>query len=270
MTPKIILITGASSGIGKACAEMLSEIGHIVYGTSRKPQESDKENLFFLECDVTDKESATQCVEQILLEQGRLDVLMNNAGAGIVGALELTTKEEFDFQMKVNFEGVFNMCTAVVPIFREQRSGTLINMSSVGGVMGLPFQGLYSASKFAVEGFSEALRLELHPFGINVVLIEPGDFNTGFTSSRLISEATKNNEGYKEQFQITLKLIEDSENSGSDPIKIARLVSKIVSKDNPRFRYPIGNIVERLSIYVKRMVPGKFFQWILRVYYKVD
>lgn len=270
MKSKIILITGASSGIGKECARLLTEEGHIVYGTSRKAQVSEHANLHFIECDVTSKESVDACVNQIMQEQGRVDVVMNNAGAGVVGALELTTKEEFDFQMKVNFEGVFNVCTAVVPVFRKQRSGTIINMSSVGGVMGLPFQGLYSASKFAIEGFSEALRLELHPFKVNVVIIEPGDFNTGFTSHRMISHATKNHPDYQSQFATTLKLIEDNENNGNPPIKIARLVVKIVNKKRPRFRYPIGNIVERLSIYVKRIVPGRSFQWILRVYYNVN
>lgn len=266
---KVILITGASSGIGKACAQQLVKEGYIVYGTSRKPQKSEIPNFHFLTCDVTDRASVDACVAQILEEQQRLDVVMNNAGAGIVGALELTTKQEYDFQMKTNFEGMFNMCSATVPVFREQRSGTIINMSSVGGVMGLPFQGLYSASKFAIEGYSEALRLELHPFHVNVVLIQPGDFNTGFTSSRIISEATKTHQDYKNQFAVTLKIIEDNENNGGSPAKIAKLVSRIVSKKKPAFRYPVGNIIERLSIFVKRLVPGRFYQWILRVYYQV-
>lgn len=269
MTPKIILITGASSGIGKACAEKLVAEGHIVYGTSRKSVKSDKANLTFLQCDVTERASVDACVAQIVKEHGGIDVVMNNAGAGIVGALELTTPEEFDFQMDVNFKGVFNVCTAVVPILRKQRSGTIINVSSVGGVMGLPFQGLYSASKFAVEGFSEALRLELHPFKVNVTMIQPGDFNTGFTGHRMISKATQEHPEYKDQFAISLKLIEENEKGGSDPAKIAKLVSKIVRSSKPAFRHPIGNIVERLSIFVKRLVPGRFFQWILRVYYQV-
>lgn len=266
---KVILITGASSGIGKACADLLVEKGHIVYGTSRKPQKSEKENLHFIECEVTNRASIEACVQQILTEQNRLDVVMNNAGVGIVGALELTTPEEFDFQMRTNFEGMFNVCSAVIPAFREQHSGTIINVSSVGGVMGLPFQGLYSASKFAVEGFSEALRLELNPFNINVVLIQPGDFNTGFTGSRMVSEATKNHKDYAAQFATTLKLIEDNENSGSSPDKIAKLICKIVAKNKIGFRYPIGNVVERLSIFVKRIVPGRFYQWILRQYYQI-
>lgn len=266
---KVVLITGASSGIGKACAELLVAEGHIVYGTSRKEQKSNLPNLHFLQCDVTDKASVDKCIHTILSDQGRLDIVMNNAGAGIVGALELTTEEEFNFQMEVNFRGVFNVCAAVLPHFRKNRRGTIINMSSVGGVMGLPFQGLYSASKFAIEGYSEALRLEMHSFNVNVVLIQPGDFNTGFTSHRMVSKATSECEDYKDQFATTLKLIEDSENNGNPPIKIARLIAKIVNKEKPAFRYPIGSSVERASIFVKRIVPERFFQWILRQYYQV-
>lgn len=267
---KVILITGASSGIGKACAELLVKQGHIVYGTSRKAQKSTITNLHFLQCDVTDKASVDNCITQILRQEKRLDVVMNNAGAGIVGALELTTPEEFNFQMKVNFEGVFNVCTAALPHFRERRSGTIINVSSVGGVMGLPFQGLYSASKFAIEGYSEALRLEMFPFGVNIVLIQPGDFNTGFTGHRMTSKATQEHPDYKDQFATTLKLIEENEMNGNPPIKIARLVAKIVNTKNPAFRYPIGNIIERASIFVKRIVPGRFYQWILRKYYHIE
>ena len=267
---KVVLITGASSGIGKACAELLVERGHIVYGTSRKEQESTLSNFYFIQCDVTSRVSVKQCIDKIISDQGRLDVVMNNAGAGIVGALELTTQEEFDFQMKVNFEGVFNVSSAVLSHFRTNRKGTIINVSSVGGVMGLPFQGLYSASKFAVEGYSEALRLEMHPFNVNVVLIQPGDFNTGFTSHRMVSEATKECGDYSKQFETTLKLIEENENNGNPPIKIARLIAQIVEKDKPAFRYTVGNVVEKASIFVKRIVPGRFFQWILRKYYQIE
>lgn len=269
MTKKIILITGVSSGIGKCCADELTRHGHTVYGISRKPQLSKFPNLHFISCDVTDRESVQTAINKIIQQEGRIDVLMNNAGAGIVGALDHITKEEFDFQMKVNLEGVINMCCQVIPIFRKQRSGMVINVSSVGGVMGLPFQGLYSASKFAIEGYSEALRLELHSFNIKVKLIEPGDFNTGFTGNRVISHATLNDPDYKDQFECTLKIIENNENSGSNPSKIAKLVLRMVNKESNKFRYPVGNIIERLSIFVKRIVPGRLYQWILRIFYKI-
>lgn len=269
MDKKVILITGASSGIGKSCAEALVKDGHTVYGTSRKTQSNAENTIKYIQCDVTNRESVKSCVKDIISKEGRIDVLLNNAGAGVVGALELTTIEEYSFQMKVNLEGVVNMCCEVIPFMREKKNGTIINISSVGGIMGLPFQGLYSASKFAIEGYSEALRLELYPFNLRVVLIEPGDFNTGFTSSRMVSKATEWSSDYKEQFEITRQILENNEQSGSNPIKIGKLVSKIVNSNSRRFRYPVGNIIERLSIIVKRFVPGRFYQWILRQFYQV-
>ena len=190
MQSQVILITGASSGFGKITAQMLSEQGHIVYGTSRKPSE-DMNQVKMLVVDVTNSFSVCQAVERILLEQGRIDVLINNAGIGIGGALELATEEEVNIQMNTNFFGVVNTCKAVLSSMRKARKGKIINMSSIGGVMGIPYQGFYSASKFAVEGYSEALALEVHPFHIKVCVVEPGDFNTGFTDNRNISEQTR-------------------------------------------------------------------------------
>ena len=183
MQPQIILITGASSGFGKITAHMLSEQGHIVYGTSRKPSENIGK-VRMLVVDVTNSISVRHAVEQIISEQRRMDVLINNAGMGIGGALELATEEEVSMQMNTNFFGVVNMCKAVLPYMRKARRGKIINISSIGGVMGIPYQGFYSASKFAVEGYSEALALEVHPFHIKVCLVQPGDFNTGFTDNR--------------------------------------------------------------------------------------
>lgn len=147
-------------------------------------------------------------VERILSEQGRIDVLINNAGIGIGGALELATEEEVNIQMNTNFFGVVNMCKAVLPSMRKARKGKIINISSIGGVMGIPYQGFYSASKFAVEGYSEALALEVHPFHIKVCVVEPGDFNTGFTDNRNISEQTRLDADYGESFLKSLEIIE--------------------------------------------------------------
>ncbi len=267
--PKVVLITGASSGIGKACAEHLADNGFIVYGTSRKPLFSEKENLFTLQMDVTDRESVDRGVSKIIEEQGKIDVIMNNAGIGIAGALELATEEEIRLQMETNFMGMVNVCTSVIPYFKEEKKGKIINVSSIGGVMGLPFQGFYSASKFAVEGYSESLSLELHKFNIKVVLIEPGDFSTGFTGSRLISEATKKHPHYQDIFNRAFEVIEKEELGGSHPQEIASLVEKIIRKRNPKFRYPIGKFEQVLSIYAKRLLPNRWYQGILRNYYKM-
>ena len=269
MKAKVILITGVSSGIGKSCATLLAENGYTVYGVSRKSQVSEIANLHYISCDVTDRASIQCAVDAVMEKEGQIDVLMNNAGAGIVGALDLVTTEEYDFQMKVNVEGVVNMCSAVIPLMRKRRQGMVINVSSVGGIMGLPFQGLYSASKFAIEGYTEALRLELHPFNIRVKLIEPGDFNTGFTSHRVSSKATVADVDYTDQYAKTLQILENNENQGSDPSKIAKLILQIVNRNTRKFRYPVGNIIERLSVFVKRLVPGRMYQWILRIFYQI-
>ena len=267
--PNVILITGASSGIGKACAEYLAQKGNLVYGTSRKAMVSSHKNLFFLQMDVTNRDSISKGVNKIIEEQGQIDVVINNAGMGILGALELATEEEIRLQIDTNFYGVVNVCSIVASFFRKQRSGKIINISSVGGIMGLPYQGFYSASKFAVEGYSEALSHELHRFGIRVVIIEPGDFNTGFTGNRLISKASMEDDDYKKSVETTLHIIEKEETNGCHPSRIAKLVNKIVNKKNPKFRYPIGKFEQILSIYAKRMLPARWYNAILRTYYKM-
>ncbi len=206
MEQQVIIITGASSGFGKATAEMLSAKGHIVYGLCRREmQDSD---IRYRQCDVRNREQIATVVAEIVKEQGRVDVLINNAGMGIGGALELATEEEIDLQMGTNFMGCVNMCQAVLPYMRKAHKGKIINLSSIGGVMGLPYQGFYSASKFAIEGFTEALAAEVTGFGIRVCMVEPGDFATGFTGSRKNSQATMNDPDYGPIFKRSLAIIE--------------------------------------------------------------
>ena len=231
---------------------MLSEQGHIVYGTSRKPSENIGK-VRMLVVDVTNSISVRQAVEQIISEQGRMDVLINNAGMGIGGALELATEEEVSMQMNTNFFGVVNMCKAVLPYMRKARRGKIINISSIGGVMGIPYQGFYSASKFAVEGYSEALALEVHPFHIKVCLVQPGDFNTGFTDNRNISELTGQNE----------------ERNGCHPRKLGAAICKIVARKNPPFRTKVGPLVQVLFAKSKSWLPDNMMQYALRIFYAI-
>lgn len=264
---KVILITGASSGFGKATAELLAQRGHIVYGTSRTTKEHP--SVHFLNMDVRDRESIASGVRQIIEKEGRIDVLVNNAGMGIGGSLELATPEEIDLQMGTNFMGCVNMCQAVLPHMRKQRQGRIINLSSIGGVMGLPYQGYYSASKFAIEGFSEALSAEVRGFGISVSMVEPGDFATGFTASRKNSTLTLENEDYGDSFRRSLDLIEKEENGGLKPEVLARRIAKIVECRHPKLRYVVANLEQWFSVVVKRILPGNWFVGILRDYYKV-
>lgn len=268
MQSQIILITGASSGFGKFTAQMLSEQGHIVYGTSRKPSEN-MNNVKMLVVDVTSPLSIRQAVEQIISEQGRIDVLINNAGIGIGGALELATEDEVSKQMNTNFFGVVNMCREVLPAMRKARKGKIINISSIGGVMGIPYQGFYSASKFAVEGYSEALALEVHPFHIKVCLVEPGDFNTGFTDNRNISEQTRLDADYRESFLKSLEIIEKEERNGCHPRKLAAAICKIVARKNPPFRTKVGPLVQVLFAKSKRWLPDSVMQYALRIFYAI-
>lgn len=268
MQSQIILITGASSGFGKFTAQMLSEQGHIVYGTSRKPSEN-MNNVKMLVVDVTSPLSIRQAVVQIISEQGRIDVLINNAGIGIGGALELATEDEVSKQMNTNFFGVVNMCREVLPAMRKARKGKIINISSIGGVMGIPYQGFYSASKFAVEGYSEALALEVHPFHIKVCLVEPGDFNTGFTDNRNISEQTRLDADYRESFLKSLEIIEKEERNGCHPRKLAAAICKIVARKNPPFRTKVGPLVQVLFAKSKRWLPDSVTQYALRIFYAI-
>ena len=266
----VILITGASSGFGKAIAEELLRCGHTVYGTSRKVAENSITGLKMLQLDVTSREQIKVAVAQIIEQENTLDVVINNAGMGIGGALELATQQEIDIQMNTNFFGVVNICSEVLPYFRKNRKGLIINVSSIGGIFGIPYQGFYSASKFAVEGYSEVLSLETKQFGVKIVLVEPGDFNTGFTQSRIISTETQNNEDYRQSFERVLKNIEKDETTGANPKYLAKKIAKIINKKHPKFRYVITpNILQKLSALLSHLLPGRLFQSIVRLFYSV-
>lgn len=263
---KVILITGTSSGIGKASAEYLVKQGHIVYGTSRYPGSYPKPNDYtMLQMDVTEVESVQNAVNQIIKNEGKIDVLINNAGFGIAGAIEHTSLGKAKEQFETNFFGTVRLIKSVLPIMHKQDSGLIINISSIGGLMGLPYQGMYSASKFAVEGFTESLYKELRTSSINVVLVEPGDFKTSFTEKREISK----NSIQSDTFQKTLNIIENDENSGQDPIKIGKLLNKIINKSNPRLHYTVGAFDQKLAVFLKRILPNRLFDWIIMKHYKV-
>lgn len=265
---KVILITGATSGLGKACADYLADRGLIVYGTGRRSL-PDTEKVRYIQMDVTDPDSVTQAVERVIAEQGSIDVVVNNAGMGIGGAAELATVDEIRLQMRTNFMGTVHVCAAVLPYMRQNGGGTIINVSSLGGVMGLPFQAFYSASKFAIEGYSEALSLEVKPFNVKVCLIEPGDFATGFTASRILSESTQSSAVYAEQFAKTLKNIEKEEQGGLAPERLAAAVFRIVNSRHPKFRYKVGNLLQVGFAMSKTWIPSRIYQFLLRIFYNM-
>jgi NAD(P)-dependent dehydrogenase (short-subunit alcohol dehydrogenase family) len=222
-----------------------------------------------LPMDVAQPASVQAAVQTIIDKHGRIDAVVNNAGMGIGGALELATPEEIALQMKTNFMGTVNVCNAIIPYMRRAGGGKIINMSSIGGVMGIPFQGFYSASKFAIEGYSETLSLELHPFKIKVILVEPGDFATGFTAARIVSEQTKNSEYYGDKFNKCMAIIEKEENGGCKPVKLAKVMYRIIKSKRPKFRYKVGNMVQTGFARAKAIVPSRTYQSLLRFFYNL-
>jgi NAD(P)-dependent dehydrogenase (short-subunit alcohol dehydrogenase family) len=251
---KVILITGVSSGIGKASAEHLSSLGHNVYGTCRKNID---ENLPFvnLKMDVTDDKSIQNVISRIIQEEKKIDVLINNAGIGIVGPLEDFSMEEIQLQFDVNFFGVVRMCLAVIPVMKSQNSGTIINVSSLGGLLGMPFQTYYAATKFAIEGFSESMRMEMKRFNINTVMVEPGDIKTSFTTNRIVVEKAKRNDPELALFLEALKIMEKDETNGADPMIVAKLMGKIINKKHPALRYPATSLEQMPIPLLKRILP---------------
>jgi len=262
---KVIIITGASSGFGKSIAERLASHGHTVYGICRREMEHDK--IMYRQGDIRDTERMQQIVDEIYGLEGRIDVLVNNAGMGLGGALELTTWEEIKLQMETNFYGCVNMCQKVLPYMRRQRNGRIINFSSIAGIEGIPYQGFYSCSKFAIEGFSETLSAEVKRFGITVSLVEPGDFATGFTAVRVNSEATLKDPDYGPVFKRVRERFEKEEISGLKPEYMAQKVEKIINARHPHLRYCVANLEQKLSVVLKRLIPGNWNVAILRSYY---
>lgn len=263
--PRVILITGAASGIGRACASHLAVRGHVVYGADRRELDPSL-GVHPIVMDVNDDISVEQGIAQLLEEQGRIDVVVNNAGFGIAGPIEDTSMEEARAQMETNFFGPLRLIRAVLPQMRSQRSGLIVNMASIGGLIALPFQGLYSASKFALEGLSEALRMEVGRFGIEVVVLEPADCHTGFTAARQVVAIDA---AYRDAFTKSLAVIEADEHHGADPSVVARRLEQVISARSPRLRYMAGAPSERLAVLLKRLLPHRLFDPIVRSHYRI-
>jgi len=273
---KIVLITGASSGIGKACAHYLSENGHIVYGTSRnvpvdgiaQPTGQGK-SFTMLRMDVRDTISVENAIDTILKKEGRIDVAVNNAGISIQGAVEDMSVDEFKQEFETNLFGPIRVCQAALPIMREQGSGYIVNISSLAGQIGIPFDGGYSATKFALEGLTETLRVEVKPFGIKVVLIEPGDINTNMSSHSLKAANALKNPTYQERFKRAALATQENEKNGSSPETIAILLEKIINDPSPRLRYVGGSALDKTTLILKKLIPPKLFEYLVMKTYNI-
>ena len=256
MSNGVVLVTGASAGIGKECADRLSRAGWTVVGASRRGTSDGWQGLVM---DVDNDQSVVDGVARVVDEHGRLDALLTCAGWGLAGAAERTPIVDAKAQMETNFWGVVRVSQSVLPIFRRQGKGRLLLMSSLGGVLGIPFQAFYSASKFALEGYGESLAYEVAPFNVQVTLIEPGNFKTDFTKSRRLSE-TPGEDAYKIAQAKAIAVMERDEINGADPIDVAKVVVRLLNCARPPRRVSVGKLDERVGLLGKRLLPFRLFE----------
>ena len=265
---QVVCITGGSSGIGKAIGEFLVEKGYVVYGTSRNPSRYPESKFPLLAMEVTNSESIKQALSELLKCTSRIDILINNAGVGITGPIEETPLEEIENAFQTNFLGPMAVIQGVLPIMRTQQSGLILNITSIAGYMGLPYRGIYSATKAALEIATEALRMEVKGFGIQCTNIAPGDFATNIASGRYHAPATKNSP-YLPHYQNTLDLMDAHVDQGSDPQQMAFAVYKIIQSKNLKVHYRIGLPLQRFSVFLKRVLPDRLYEKILMKHYKL-
>jgi len=268
MSDKTVLITGASSGIGKAIAEFLQERGYRVYGTSRNPQNYPNSKIELVALEVTDTDSIQKAVQQVIEKENKIDVLINNAGIGITGALEEIPSEQIKRNFETNLFGPIEVMKAVLPQMRKQRSGIIINVTSIAGYMGLPYRSVYSASKGALELITEALRMEVKQFGIEVTNVAPGDFATNIAQGRYHAPVVAGSD-YETSYGKTLELMNTHVDSGSNPLEMAKAVYKIINTPKPKIHYKVGVFLQKLSIVLKRILPDKVYEKMLMNHYKL-
>jgi NAD(P)-dependent dehydrogenase (short-subunit alcohol dehydrogenase family) len=252
-----VLITGASAGIGWSCAEVLHEAGWAVTGTSRRG--TAPAGCTGLAMDVDDDESVRAGVAAVLAERGRIDALVAAAGWGLAGAAEQCTLAEAKAQLETNFWGCVRVVQQVLPAMRAHGGGRIVLVSSIGGLIAIPFQAFYTASKFALEGFGEALAYEVAPFGVEVTLVEPGNISTDFTASRRTAAAASG-PLYGAAFTKALGVMERDEANGAPAVAVAAVVRRVLETQRPPRRVSAGKPAERAGLVAKRLLPFRLFQ----------
>jgi NAD(P)-dependent dehydrogenase (short-subunit alcohol dehydrogenase family) len=265
---KVVFITGGSSGIGKSVGEFLHHKGYTVYGTSRNPERILNSVFPLVALDVRNVDSIQLAVAKIIDISGRLDIVINNAGVGITGPLEEIPMEEIKNNFETNLFGPMEVMKAVLPQMRLQKSGLIINVTSIAGYMGLPYRSIYSASKGALEIITESLRMEVKSFGIDITNIAPGDFATNIAAGRFHAPVIKGS-AYERSYGNTLKTMDEHVNSGSNPYEMAQAVYKIIQDPNPKIHYKVGAFMQKFSIVLKRILPDKVYEKMLMNHYKL-
>ena len=262
---KVILITGASSGIGKDTAISLIKHGHVVYGAARRlemMQDIIQAGGHAIKMDILKEKNIDDVVNQIIKEQSRVDVLINNAGYGLWGAVETISIDEAKRQFDVNIFGLAYLTKKIIPIMRKQKSGKIINMSSMGGKVYTPFGAWYHATKYALEGWSDCLRIELKSFGIDVILIEPGVIKTEFQDVMMDSTVERSiGTPYEKKLKALEKATQEmyARGIGSPPSTITKLIIKAINSHNPKRRY-VGGLFAKPMLFIKKWFGDKMYE----------
>jgi short-subunit dehydrogenase len=262
---KVILITGASSGIGKDIAMSLIKHGHVVYGAARRlemMQDIVQAGGHAIKMDILKERNIDDVVNQIIKEQNRVDVLINNAGYGLWGAVETISIDEAKRQFDVNIFGLAYLTKKIIPLMREKKSGKIINMSSMGGKVYTPFGAWYHATKYALEGWSDCLRIELKDFGIDVILIEPGVIKTEFQDVMMDSTVERSiGTPYEKKLKALEKATQEmyARGIGSPPSTITKLIIKAINSHNPKRRY-VGGLFAKPMLFIKKWFGDKMYE----------
>jgi NAD(P)-dependent dehydrogenase (short-subunit alcohol dehydrogenase family) len=261
---KVVLVTGTNSGFGHAIAKALAAKGYCVFGTARAPGAEASGGFTTLTLDVTREDSVSACILEVVRAAGRIDAVINNAGIGIAGAIEDTTAAEAQAQFETNFFGTHRVCRAVLPYLRAQGAGVIINMSSLAGRIAVPFQGFYSATKFAIEAYTEALRMEVRPFGIAVSMIEPGDFATSFTANRRMTTGSIPASPYYVPMTRAIATMARDEQANQDLSPVIGAVETILESRRPALRYPRATAVQRTFNALQPFLPQALAESLIR------
>jgi NAD(P)-dependent dehydrogenase (short-subunit alcohol dehydrogenase family) len=256
-TGKVVLVTGASAGIGRAAADRLAGSGWTVVGASRRG--TGGAGWTGATMDVDDDASVADGVAAVLAEHGRVDAVVLSAGWGVAGPVETTPLADARAQLETNFWGSVRVVQAVLPAMRAQGGGRVVLIGSLGGVISLPFQGFYSASKFAIEGLGEAMGYEVRPFGVHVTIVEPGNVATDFTASRQLVGAT-GDDPYAEATTHAIDVMARDEEHGIAPDKVAAAIEKVLTARRPPRRLSVGKVGERIGLPAKRLLPFRWFE----------
>jgi NAD(P)-dependent dehydrogenase (short-subunit alcohol dehydrogenase family) len=255
---RVALVTGASAGLGRACADGLAAAGWAVTGASRRG--TGGTGWTGLVMNVDDDESVRAGVTGLQERCGGIDALVAAAGWGVAGPAEETSIAEAKAQFETNFWGCVRVVQAALPQMRARRTGRIVLISSLGGVIGIPFQAYYSASKFALEGFAEALAYEVAPFGVHVTLVQPGNIATDFTASRLVAQGGEGDSAYAAAMKKAVSIMERDEAHGAPAALVAATVQRVLSANRPPRRVSVGKAGERVGLIAKRLLPFRVFE----------